>query len=159
VTTDAYLRDHVIPAAYALLPEAMASPAATALLMAIAYQESGCRSRVQCKGPARSFWQFERGGLSGVMGHRVTSPLLTDVLIALRYPRDVDELYAAMAHQDVLAACCARLLLWTLPDALPQAHEADRGWGLYVQAWRPGTPRPDAWARSFADGWSMAPAA
>src|SRR5690606_35531315 len=56
--------------AYALLPSRMDSDRATVMLLAIGLQESRFEHRRQIKGPARGFWQFERGGgVRGVMTH------------------------------------------------------------------------------------------
>jgi hypothetical protein len=53
VTTLEYLHRLVIPAAYQLLPDRMASPAATATLLTIALQETGAEARKQFgDGPA-----------------------------------------------------------------------------------------------------------
>ncbi len=53
-------------------------------------------------------------------------------------------LWEAMKTDDVLGACAARLLLYTLPGQLPIASVD--GWNQYVDAWRPGKPKPDTWA-------------
>lgn len=165
MTTAAYLRDLVIPSALALLPAKMDSPEARALLLAIAEQESCCLRRVQLHGPARSWWQFERTGIAGVLGHPATAPIVTDVLLTLRYTRDVDDLYAAMAHNDILAAAFARLNLWTSQLPLPGPTEVDHGWALYTEVWRPGAVTEGGqraleararWDANFARGWSSA---
>jgi hypothetical protein len=155
VTTSAYLRDHVIPAAYAILPPKMASREATALLLAIALQESRCDARCQHGGgPAHGFWQFERGGVAGVMKHGASARPFAEACLALRYPLDLDRVYRAIEHNDVLAAVCARLLLWTLPAPLPAAGQAEEGWRAYLSAWRPGKPHRDTWDAHFASAWA-----
>src|SRR5688572_12878990 len=62
MTTIDYVHRLVIPAAYDLLPLHMASVEATAMLLAVGWQESDSfRARAQYEGgPARGFWQFER---------------------------------------------------------------------------------------------------
>lgn len=56
-------------------------------------------------------------------------------------------------HNDVLAAVFARLLLWTLPDALPDVHSYEDGWHQYVSAWRPGKPHPATWRGLYGVAW------
>jgi len=51
----------------------------------------------------------------------------------------------------------ARLLLWTLPSALPTT--ADEGWTQYLDAWRPGKPHPATWAGHWATADLAIPAA
>lgn len=157
MTTLTYLRSHVIPVAYVLLPAAMVSTEATAMLLAIALQESQGEKRRQIGGgPARGFWQFERdGGVAGVIAHHASRPAIGAVLDVLRYPVYAEDCYRAIEHNDVLAACFARLLLWTDPRPLP-AHDApDEAWDLYMRTWRPGKPHPERWADNFARGWAL----
>jgi hypothetical protein len=156
VTTSAYLRHHVIPAAYDLLPPQMASPEATAMLLAIAFQESRCYARCQVKGPARSFYQFELGGVTGVMKHGASARPLVVALQTLAYPNDALTIHEAMAHNDVLATVCARLLLWTLPSPLPAKHDPEAGWQTYIKAWRPGKPHRHSWDLAYHNGWVLA---
>jgi len=144
----------VLPAAFALLPEEMQSLEATALLLAIGLQESRFQFRRQVGGPARSFWQFELGGLEGVLEHRATEPILEGIIRTLKYDTaSNEELLAALEHNDVLAACCARCLLWTLPGGLPAADNAPAGWRMYVDAWRPGKPRVETWKENYTVAW------
>jgi hypothetical protein len=149
------LARHVIPAAYGLLPAPMASREATALVLTIAQQESGCRHRRQVRGPARSLWQFEKAGLVGVRTHRASGPHVAAALSALCYSADlsINHLYVAIEHNDLLGAIFARLLLWTLPDELPARDEPDRAWDQYVRAWRPGRPHPQTFAAHFSRAW------
>lgn len=160
--TPAYLARYVIPAAYALLPPAMTSARATAMLLAIALQESdGLRARRQYgAGPARGFWQFERGtpatrgGVTGVLLHPQVGPLARGVCRALVVDPDPAAVYVAIEHQDVLAAAFGRLLLWTLPEALPGRDDAPAAWAQYLRAWRPGKPHPGTWAGHYATAWT-----
>lgn len=152
-----HLLAFAIPAAYTLLPPAMNSMAATAMLAAIALQESKAQWRRQIGGPARGFWQFERGGgVVGVLTHPSTQHTIESVCGQLRYPVHPDQCYMAIEHNDVLAACFARCLLWTLPDPLPLEGDADEAWRQYLRAWRPGKPHPDAWAANYARAWDLA---
>lgn len=140
------VRSHIIPAAYALLPPEMRSEQATRLLLAIGWQESRFKFRRQVpSGPARGFWQFELGGVRGVLRHEDTNVPARDVLQALSYPRGSAPTVVkeALEHNDVLAAAFARLLIWTLPEVLPST--ADAGWAQYLSAWRPGRPHLESW--------------
>ncbi len=134
-----------IKPAYSLLGARFDSPAADVMMMAIARQESGLTARIQRpNGPARSFWQFERaGGVRGVMMHPATRPYMEKLCATLVYPFNEHELHNAMAHNDVLAACMARLLLFSDPRPIPLTQPA--GWLYYLQNWRPGKPHPDTW--------------
>lgn len=152
-----FVHQFIVPAAYALLPDRMSAPAATALLLAIGLQESKFLARQQLHGPAKSFWQFEVAGVAGVRTHPRTRTPLTDALRALRYPTTLPPslLHAAIEDNDVLAAVCARLLLWTDPQALPLRDEADRAWTIYFGCWQPGRPRPADWAANYQAAWEI----
>lgn len=147
---------YVIPQALALLPPAMDTPGARAMLLAIGLQESRFLYRRQIGGPARGFWQFERGGgVRGVLTHPATAATAGGVLERLRYGRGAShtDVHAALEHNDVLACVFARLLLWATPGALPVADHADDGWALYLAGWRPGKPHPKAWPSLFREAW------
>jgi hypothetical protein len=156
-----FVNAFVLPSAFALLPPKMDSPQARAMLLAIGLQESGFVARRQILGderfgPARGLWQFEQGGgISGVLSHPATRRWMARVLDELRYEPDVEACYAAVEHNDVLAAAFARLNLWWVPGRLPGPGEADRGWAVYLEAWRPGTPRPDEWDANFQRAWDL----
>lgn len=150
---------HTIPAAYSMLPDRMQSPEATAMLLAIGLQESEFAARRQLpQGPARGFWQFERGGgVKGVLEHQSTKRHAAKVLTASQYPEMIDAagVHAAIEHNDVLACCFARLLLWTLPDPLPSRIAIDTAWDQYLRAWRPGKPHPHTWPDNYAMAWAL----
>lgn len=154
--------EFVIPAALSLLPPAMDTPAARAMLLAIGLQESRFLFRRQQDfGPARGFWQFEKGGgVRGVVNHPLTRGPLNAALRELRYPELVERkpnqtaaLHLALEHNDVLACVFARLNLWWLPGALPARGQAAEGWRQYIAAWQPGKPHPDTWAAFFDEAW------
>lgn len=156
MTTAEYVARHVFPAAFALLPPQMDGPQARAMLLAIGWQESRFSHRRQVGGPARGYWQFERdGGVVGVMEHPYTRVPAGRVLEVLGYPPERGAIYEALEHHDVLAACWARLLLWTDPRLLPQsAAAAEDGWQLYLRTWRPGRPHPQTWNGFYERAWS-----
>lgn len=153
---DLFIR-FILPAAYELLPPAMESQAATGLMLAIGLQESRFEHRRQIKGPAKSAFQFERdGGVRGVMEHPSTAAIIRDVFTKLRYPTDlsVSKAYDAIEHNDILASCFARCLLWTDARPLPFVHEPQVGWQIYTSVWKPGRPHPDTWSANYAAAWA-----
>lgn len=125
------------------------SMAATRMLLAIALQESSARFRYQilssgAPGPARGFWQFERGGgVSGVMEHRASRPAAVAMCNALQVEFASASIHRVIEGNDPLAVAFARLLLWTDPHPLPDAESA--GWACYLRTWRPGKPKPNTW--------------
>lgn len=155
MTTIRYVIEHVYPAAAALLPQPMDQPQAWRLLTAIGLQESRFAHRAQVRGPARGFWQFERdGGVRGVLEHPSTRRAAEDACEALAYPASPEGVYAALEDNDVLAACFARLLLWTDPRMLPQdVTSGPEGWSVYLRTWRPGKPHVETWGAYYAAAW------
>ncbi|MCH4582483.1 hypothetical protein [Achromobacter xylosoxidans] len=145
-----------ISPALALLPAAMDTQAARVMLLAIGLQESRFTHRQQIRGPARGFWQFEkgtrasRGGVWGVCLHPASKDHLAVLCKARSVAYDPDAIYAALEYDDVLAAGVARLLLWTDPKALPAIGGTDASWSLYLRTWRPGRPHPQTWPALYA---------
>lgn len=126
------------------------------MLYAIGLQESEFKHRSQVGGPARSFWQFElSGGIRGVLNHKASQPHIRKALDALAYDYAPDTSFEAIKHNDVLACCYARCLLWTLPDTLPGRDEADEAWEQYEGAWRPGKPHRATWNPYFEQAWNL----
>lgn len=146
-----------ITPAFSLLPQKMDTINARALLVAIALQESGLRHRTQQDGDddpydlAVGWWQFERIGVTGVQDHYATGEYAEGVSHVLGYPRR--HTHYVVAHNDVLAAAYARLLLWRLPDALPERAETRLAWEQYLAAWRPGRPHYSTWEEHYATAW------
>lgn len=156
----------LVSACLQLFPDRYNTPPARAMLLAIALQESDFIHRQQLignhrnwweslKGPATSFWQFERIGIRGVLEHHTTGPLIREVLDTLGYPEDVGTIHTAVTHNDILAACFARLLLWQVPQALPGPDQASEAWRQYLRAWRPGKPRPERWQSRYHTAWNI----
>ncbi|MFY2611199.1 hypothetical protein, partial [Achromobacter ruhlandii] len=135
MTLDTIVADAITPA-LALLPAGMDTPGARVMLLAIGLQESRFVHRRQIGGPARGFWQFEkgsrasRGGVWGVFLHAASKGHLAALCEARSVACDPDAIYAALEYDDVLAAGVARLLLWTDPKALPAVGDADAAWAL-----------------------------
>jgi hypothetical protein len=153
-----HVMESAIVPALSLLPKYLDSQPARAMLLAIGLQESAFTFRTQIGGgPARGFWQFEpgtqksRGGVYGVYLHHSTH----EPLRLLCHDRDVNfdpkPIWQALEWDDVLAAGVARLLLLTDPHPLPKLGETQEAWECYLRTWRPGKPRPDAWAANYAD--------
>lgn len=132
-----------------VLPPKMNSENAAIMMLAIANQESGWRHRQQVGGPARSFFQFEKAGINGVLKHSASAKYagalcqLRDVLPT------VDLVYDAMLSDDIIGAGFARLLLWTDPKALPAVGDIDGAWSLYLRTWRPGKPHRNRWDECY----------
>lgn len=120
------------------------------LLVAIAWQESRIKERAQLGGgPARGFWQFEKGGgLAGVVSHDATQEIAVKLFqeLAIPYPQR----FLAIELNDTLACCFARLLLYTDPRPLPVGEEA--AWDYYLTNWRPGKPHKRTWGDAWRTG-------
>lgn len=126
------------------------SKEAERFMLAIALQESRVTYRKQLgqqglpTGPANSYWQFERGGgVKGVLNHASTKQRIAKILMAYDINRTEQDVWEAMRYHDILAACMARLLIYTLPSSLPTT--AQQGWDQYISAWRPGRPHRQTW--------------
>lgn len=136
--------DRIITAAMQWIPAHMDTTKARIMMVAIGLQESRFKARRQIGGPAHGYWQFEHGGgCLGVLSHRASSKLAKDILTRMNYKPEPAAAYRALVDNDTLAAVFARLLLWTLPEALPDTPE--QGWNQYIKAWRPGKPHPQTW--------------
>ena len=96
------------------------------------------------KGPARGLWQFEQGGgIKGVLQHNKTGNWIDDVCDRFGVTNSSVSCWKAIEENDVLAACFARLLLWSDPKlSLPGIMDAKGALALYLRTWRPG-----AWTR------------
>lgn len=142
--------------AFQLLPIEMDTRPARVILAAIGFQESGYQVRIQYgNGPARSYWQFEKGGIKGVMLHTASVRLAVSVCEARGVEFNSSAIWKAMETDDVLGAAFARLLMYTDPFPLPDA--AGEAWEMYAKRlWRPGKPHPDKWPQSWAFGLERA---
>lgn len=138
--------------AMALLKGVPDSRESRCLLLAIGLQESRFEHRRQMgNGPARGFWQFETGGVRGVVNHATSAGLLRKLCAARNVPCSATEIWRAIEHDDVLAAGVARLLIFTDPFKLPALGDIDGAWRLYAhRCWRPGKPHPQTWPGFYA---------
>jgi hypothetical protein len=148
-----------IDPALALLPPQIDTPEARVMLLAIGLQESRFMHRFQkvagqplAKGPARGFWQFEkgsqasRGGVWGVVLHDASRFWLSHLCQKRGVRFDATDIWQAIEKDDVLAAGLARLLLFTDPKRLPAVTDVEGAWGLYAyRCWRPGKPHRATW--------------
>lgn len=155
--TPQYLLTNSIDPALALLETLTGikpNAQARVLVLAIAGQESAWKERRQIGGPARSFWQFEKGG--GVAGlFNVARTKLQALCGELFVPFNQNDVFEAMAWNDVLAAGMARLLLWTDAAPLPNIGDVDGSWNYYLQNWRPGAPHPEIWPARYGTAMGL----
>lgn len=137
--------------ALSLLPKHMDSPQARVMLLAIGLQESRFAYRRQIgDGPAKGFWQFERGGgVKGCINHPASAPHLRNLCEIRGVDCTPQAVWNAIEADDVLAAGLARLLLWTDPKPLPALGDADGAYNCYVRIWRPGKPKPNTWPEFY----------
>ena len=153
--TPSYFLETALKPALKLLPPIMTSRPAIVMILAIGLQESRFQYRRQVGGPARGYLQFEQGGgVRGVLTHAATRQHIQSALQALDYPAayDAGQCYAAIEHNDILAAVFARLNLWWSADPLPT--DSGPAWDYYVNTWRPGRPHRHTWDAFYAQAWA-----
>lgn len=156
-----------IEPALALLPPKMTSAEAVVMLLAIGLQESRFKFRFQIvhgkpyqKGPARSYWQMERGGgVFGVMTHPATNEYAHMLCGVRGVPFDSVLVHDRIETDDVLAAGFARLLLWADRKPLPALDAShDEAWDCYIRNWRPGKPHRETWDEFHSHAVGQVPA-
>lgn len=139
-----------IAEARALLPALLDTAPARVMLIAIGLQESRFEHRRQILGPAVGFWQFEQGGgVAGVLRHPQTMHLARWCCLRRKVDAIPSAVYAELEHDDVLAACFARLNLWWDERPLPRVGDEQGAWDLYIRTWRPGIPHRHTWASLY----------
>lgn len=147
----ANIEETAIGPALAIMPKHLDSAGARLMLLAIGLQESRFTHRRQTGGPARGFWQFERGGgVAGVYRHHLTHDMLRGLCHDRDVSFDIAPIYEQLEHDDVLAAGVARLLLYTDPKPLPKIGDQKTAWDYYERNWRPGKPHPETWPALYA---------
>ncbi|MBS0343375.1 MAG: hypothetical protein JSS56_22960 [Proteobacteria bacterium] len=136
----------------AQLPMAMDTPKARVMLLAIGQQESKFQYRAQVlngggKGPARGFFQFEKGGgVKGVMNHPTTCAHAHRLCLGRGVAWDAGQVWLRLETDDLLACGFARLLLYADPKPLPELDDVEGAWKLYAErTWKPGKPHPETW--------------
>ena len=145
MTPSALYTSAIVPAAALLWRQD--SPQARVMLLAIAGQESAWSTRIQIPGgAARSLWQAEKNGaVLNVLTSDATKSLLADVCAALDVPANLDTLFEAIAWNDTLACCLARLQLWSSPIPMPALGDEVGALAMYHSIWRPGAYAPERW--------------
>lgn len=140
----------VIVPGLALLPPSFDSPQVRVMLLAIAGQECGLRTRQQAGGPAHGLWQCEQP----IMGLLLANPNSADLVRAICKARAVapiaSDMYWAVMTDDLFACAIARLILWCDPHPLPELGDADDAWICYQKNWGPGKPRPADWPGNYS---------
>lgn len=145
----------IIDPASKLLPS-MDSPKARMMQLAIGFQESRFEHRRQIGGPARGFWQFEQGGgVKGVLTHKASAYDAVKVCYARGVGSSTKDVYERLEHDDILACCFARLLLFTDPRSLPMIGDVDSAWAYYLHNWRPGKPHRQTWDEMYERGHNL----
>ena len=141
------------------LPSQMDSPAARVFLLTAGQQESRFEFRKQMGGgPAHGFWQFERGtkasrgGCWGIYLHEASRYWLADICKRRGVNFTPDAIHKAIVNDDILAAACARLLLFTDGKSLPAMGDVNGAWTCYAKrTWRPGKPHRQTWDNFYAN--------
>lgn len=134
----------LLKAASQFWPEAWRKPPALKYLLAIGYQESRFRTRVQVNGPALSYWQLEPSTVLSVLDH----PLVGGEVAIIRMRLGIPPLHQLqLATSDLWAASIARALLRT--DPFPLIDEPEEAWLIYLRVWRPGKPRRETWDEAW----------
>lgn len=140
-----YAYSSIINPALELLPHAMNTIQAKVLLGAIGMQESRFNHTSQIGGPAQGYWQFEKGGVRGVITHSASRHHAESVCASFNVDFVDNDIYHALAQNEILACCFARLLLYTDPHPLPEIQEINEAWKYYLRNWRPGNPKEATW--------------
>lgn len=140
-----------------LLPSTMDTPKARLMLLAIGLQESRFEHRRQIGGPARGFWQFEKGGgVAGVLTHPQSKWIAHEVCRQRGVEPAAAAVYPALEKDDLLACAFARLLLFTDPKPLPAPGYCAAAWDYYLRSWRPGKPHRQTWDALYAQAMEFA---
>lgn len=153
-----FVREKVIAQTYReVLPSKFNTTDSTVLLLAIGLQESRFEHRQQVGGPARSFWQFEKGGgVKGVLSHPGTAKHAQAVCVLRGIAPTAESVYARMLDDDLLGCAFARLLLYSDAKPVPVAGSIDAGWDYYARNWRPGRPHPETWRGLYLEAMKAA---
>lgn len=144
-----YVNDEILTPSFRLLaggviPRNYDTPEARVMLLAIGLQESRFLYRRQIRGPAKGWYQFEKGGgVHGVLTHLSSAREIERVLGKIHVNKA--DVYTAIEWHDQLATVMARLLLYTDPRPLPAVTDDAAAWQLYLRVWRPGRPHPETW--------------
>lgn len=149
------IRESINPALQ-LLPPVMDSISARIQLCATAVQESRIEVRKQIKGPAVSFYQFEKIGIQDVLERATSAQHAKKICDVFDVAPEVNAIYALMQKPegDILASAFARLNYWNDRAPLP-SHTAPvsvreaAAWAYYIKVWRPGKPHLSSWPMAY----------
>lgn len=145
----------VVPALAKLLPPKYDSLQARVMLLAIAAQESGLRTRIQDgSGPAHGLWQSESGGVADVIANKAVVRDALALCARCAVSPIGNDAYWALVTDDAFACCIARLMLFCDPAPLPALGDVQAAWYCYSHNWRPGKPRPEDWSANYAEALS-----
>lgn len=152
------VNDKYISPIFDVLPKQMDTVEARLLMISIGLQESRFTTTYQkvsgnpnAKGPARGYWQFEkgtrasRGGVWGVYLHEASRYWVSELCKCHSVKFDPDFIYSAVETNPVFAAGVARCLLFTDSKKLPQVGKVQEAWDCYTRNWRPGKPHRQTW--------------
>lgn len=135
-----------ISPAMELLPKRMDSLLSRHLLLTTGLQEGKLIYRKQQpNGPAHGLWQFERGGVKGVLNHRSTRSYAESICGNRGVKPTISSVYEALPHDDILAAGFARLNYWWHSEPIPPLGAREQAWNYYLFCWRPGKPHRQTW--------------
>lgn len=123
-------------------------------MLTTALQESNLEYRRQMgDGPAKSFYQMERGGMVNSLLNHPSNRIRSTALAACAW-RGVQpvamDVWNAIENDDVLASVLARLGYLADPQPLPEVGNVDAAWLCYLRNWRPGKPHPEKWPALYA---------
>jgi hypothetical protein len=169
-----YTFKQTIPAAYSLLPGQMNTREATAMMLATGLHESAFKARVQGRmralktlddfnpqaGPARGFWQFERGGgVAEILESPDTKDIAIPICKMFLFDPNRQAIHTALGFHDVLQAVFARLLLWRDSRPMPTPLQFSEGYSIYLRNWRPNVDAAAAhkkdWPGNFTNAWNV----
>lgn len=163
------LRNHTIPAAMSLLPQAMDGQGWRSLLAAIALAESGMSERMPESGDGVGWFRLIPAHIEALTKAPDIAPVLKGFIAACGYAgANAKALAKAVADNDVLACGLARLLLESVsstPDG-DGSEPYDRqsiaaAAEIWAGLWRDGKmPETEAdvlaWRHAWARGWGEA---
>lgn len=165
------LRNHTIPAAMCLLPQAMDGQGWRSLLAAIAIAESGMSERMPESGDGVGWFRLSPAHIEALTKAPDIAPVLKGFIAACGYAgSNAKALGKAVADNDVLACGLARLLIESVSaymvsgegDSEPYDRQSITAAAeVWAGLWRDGKiPETEAdvlaWRHAWARGWGEA---
>lgn len=145
--------EHVLPAAYALLPPEMRTTGAARLILAIGSHTSDYRARrLMARTPRRGYWLIGPEHVAEVLKFTKGRGPLVAAAADLGYGilmMERAELQAALEHNDTLGVVVARCML---PPHLEVFDGAEAAWRVYELLWQPRAAAavPRHWSEHYA---------